>query len=110
MTDKMPFDHVKARSDFAISAHVLGKRNTPEPVPEPVLPEGLLDILRMCWNFNPKERPDARSCCTALTEKLQRSQHALEERAPSWADKLGLVGLFSPCSEALETILTASLT
>lgn len=90
----IPFYHLQGASDNSVIVEVLGKRKTPEPVAAPSLPEGLLDLLRKCWNFNPKERPDARTCLQTLTGKiLGNSQHTLDTRAPSWADKFKAVGL-----------------
>lgn len=66
MTGTLPFDHMKFRSEFAIAAYILGQRQTPEPVPAPVLPRDLLQLLRQCWQFDPGMRPSASICLASM--------------------------------------------
>ncbi|KAG9045900.1 hypothetical protein FS837_005458 [Tulasnella sp. UAMH 9824] len=52
------------------------KRRTPEPTPAPTFPNGLLELLRKCWEFEPYDRPDACTCAAAIipvpqTEKVR---------------------------------------
>ncbi|KIO16077.1 hypothetical protein M407DRAFT_48960, partial [Tulasnella calospora MUT 4182] len=75
MTDMIPYYQIEGGSDNSVVVEVLGKRKTPEPAPAPSLPEGLLDILRKCWDFDPEKRPDARYCLRTLNERI------LEKRA-----------------------------
>ncbi|KAG8918892.1 hypothetical protein FRC01_001594, partial [Tulasnella sp. 417] len=90
MTDKMPYQHIGGGSDNPVIVEILGKKRTPEPPSAPNLPEGLLDILRKCWNFDPKKRPPARDCLHTLLKNVIKRKHEPEVRVLSRADKLRL--------------------
>ncbi|KAG8976534.1 hypothetical protein FRB90_009136, partial [Tulasnella sp. 427] len=68
MTGNPPFHEIK--SDAGVILVVCGdptQRRTPEPTPVPVFPNGLVDLLRKCWDFDPDKRPDACMCAATLS-------------------------------------------
>lgn len=54
-----------AKNTFVVIAS-LQNRKTPEPSPAPALPLRLLELLRECWSFEPRGRPDVTACMTVV--------------------------------------------
>lgn len=63
MTGLHPYHEVNNVNVVLIS---LQNNKTPEPSPAPALPSPLLELLRACWSFEPKGRPDVMACMTVV--------------------------------------------
>ncbi|KAG8894299.1 hypothetical protein FRC00_009164, partial [Tulasnella sp. 408] len=61
------------------------KRKTPEPVPAPTFPNGLLELLRKCWEFDPYNRPDACTCVAAILP-VPQAEKVRVWKDSSWLD------------------------
>ncbi|KAG8943324.1 hypothetical protein FRC04_002948 [Tulasnella sp. 424] len=72
MTDKVPFPDIKDINQMFLATYM--KKRTPEPDPVPNSLEGLLDLLRKCWEFESKERPDAYVCHCMLDAAISKAE------------------------------------
>lgn len=69
MTGLHPYHEVNNVNVVLIS---LQNNKTPEPSPPPALPFPLLELLRACWSFEPKGRPDVMACMTVVNALTQQ--------------------------------------
>ncbi|KAG8929155.1 hypothetical protein FRC01_004766 [Tulasnella sp. 417] len=86
MTGNPPYHDI--RTDASVILVVCSddsKRKTPEPSPTPTFPNGLLELLRKCWDFEPDNRPDVRTCMAALSPVPQTGTVRIWEEA-RWLD------------------------
>ncbi|KAG8958018.1 hypothetical protein FRC05_009437, partial [Tulasnella sp. 425] len=87
MTGNPPYHDIKndAGVILIVCSDDHSKRKTPEPTPSPTFPNGLLDILRKCWDFEPDKRPDACTCVAVISPVPQTGTVRVWEEA-SWLD------------------------
>ncbi|KAG8898854.1 hypothetical protein FRC01_010739 [Tulasnella sp. 417] len=87
MTDRIPYHELK--HDGQVIVQLCGNvtnRKTPEPDNPPHLPEGLLHLLRGCWEFGPDLRPAVKTCVDWLRPRTN-VQRASELKSATWIDK-----------------------
>ncbi|KIO18620.1 hypothetical protein M407DRAFT_83697 [Tulasnella calospora MUT 4182] len=89
ITGNPPYYDIK--SDAAVILVVCGeasKRKTPEPTPTPTFPNGLLELLRKCWDFEPDNRPDAGTCLAAISPVPQIGKVRIWVSSTGWMRSL----------------------
>ncbi|KAG8960869.1 hypothetical protein FRC05_006539 [Tulasnella sp. 425] len=87
MTRNPPYHDIKndAGVILIVCSDDHSKRKTREPTPSPTFPNGLLDILRKCWDFEPDKRPDVCTCVAVISPVPQAGTVRVWEEA-SWLD------------------------
>lgn len=87
MMSRIPYHEIKLDNQVIIQLCGSGtNRKTPEPSNPPHLPEGLLHLLRGCWEFSPDLRPGVDSCVDWLRPRTS-VQRALPLKSSPWIDK-----------------------
>lgn len=64
MTGEIPYYRL---GSISIVKEQMVEGVTPEPHPPPEnWPDGLLELVRMCWSQSPENRPSVRSCVESV--------------------------------------------
>lgn len=85
MTGRIPFHDINHDTQIILQLCGNGTRRTPEPSDPPRLPEGLLHLLRGCWEFSPDLRPRVEICVDWLRPRTH-VQRASPLKSATWID------------------------